>query len=62
MKLARYAGQLGAEKYFWLHFDINRVLSFMNGNIKFIDNLVCGISNIIVKFYQETLFIIQNKC
>ena len=64
MKLARYSGQLEAEKYvsqyFWLHFDINRVLSFINGNIKFIDNFVYGIGNIFVKFHQETLSIIQN--
>ena len=63
-KLARYAGQLEVEKYFyqyiWLQFDINRVLSFINGNMKFIDNFVCGISNIFVKCHQDTLSIIQN--
>ena len=33
---------------------------FINGNTKFMDNFVCGIGNIFVKFHQETLFIIQN--
>ena len=34
--------------------------SFINGNMKFIDNFVCGIGNIFVKFYKETLSVIQN--
>ena len=49
MKLARYSGQLEAEKY-------------VNGIMQFIDNFVCGIGNIFVKFHQETLSTIQNKC
>ena len=32
----------------------------INASIKFVDNFVCGIGNISVKFHQETLFIIQN--
>ena len=64
MKLARYASQLEAEKYveqyLCLHLDINRVLSFINGQIKFIDNFVCSIGNMFVKFHQEILSIIQN--
>ena len=43
-----------------MHFDINRVLSCINGNVKFIDNFVCGVGNIFVKFHEETLSIIQN--
>ena len=39
---------------------MNRVLSFINGNMKFIDTFVCGIGNIFVNFHQETLSIIQN--
>ena len=64
MKLARYAGQLKAEKYveqyFRLHLHINRVLFFINENMQFIDNFVCGTGNIFVKFHRETLSIIQN--
>ena len=42
-------------QYFWLHFDINII------NMKFIDNFVCGIDNIFVKFFRETLLsTIQN--
>ena len=39
---------------------ISRSLSFINGNMKFIDNFVYGIGNTFVKFHQETLSIIQN--
>ena len=31
-------------------FHINRVLFFINGNMQFIDNFVCVIGNIFVKF------------
>ena len=66
MKLARYAGQLDTEEYvqqyFQLHFNVNRVLFFINGNMQFVANFVHGIVIIFVKFYQETLSIIQNKC
>ena len=62
MKLARYAGQLEVEKYveqyFWWHSDIKGVLSFINGNMKFIDNFVCSIGNIFVKFYHKKQYLL----
>ena len=39
---------------------MNRVLSFIHGNVKFIENFVCGIGNTFLKCHQETLSIVQN--